>query len=171
MDIISATLQSYLEKLSTPESDLLKKINRETHLQVLMPRMLSGHYQGRTLSLLSKLLKPQCVLEIGTFTGYATLCLAEGLAADGELHTVDCNLELEDRVRGYFNESEWAKQIFYHLAKAEEFLSGWTKPIDLVFIDADKKNNALYYDLIFDFVKPGGIILIDNVLWSGKVLQ
>jgi predicted O-methyltransferase YrrM len=97
--------------------------------------------------------------------------LAEGLAADGELHTVDCNLELEDRVRGYFNESDWAKQIFYHLAKAEEFLSGWSKPIDLVFIDADKKNNALYYDLIFDFVKPGGIILIDNVLWSGKVLQ
>ncbi|MCF8319478.1 MAG: class I SAM-dependent methyltransferase, partial [Sphingobacteriaceae bacterium] len=142
MDIISATLQSYLEKLSAPESDLLKKINRETHLQVLMPRMLSGHYQGRALSLLSKLLKPQYILEIGTFTGYATLCLAEGLAEGGELHTVDCNLELEDRVRGYFNESEWAKQIFYHLAKAEEFLSGWTKPIDLVFIDADKKNNA-----------------------------
>jgi predicted O-methyltransferase YrrM len=171
MDIISATLQSYLEKLSAPESDLLKKINRETHLQVLMPRMLSGHYQGRALSLLSKLLQPKCILEIGTFTGYATLCLAEGLSADGELHTIDCNLELEDRVRGYFDESEWAKQIFYHLAKAEEFLSGWTKPVDLVFIDADKKNNALYYDLIFDFVKPGGIILIDNVLWSGKVLQ
>jgi caffeoyl-CoA O-methyltransferase len=171
MDIISATLQSYLEKLSAPESDLLKKINRETYLQVLMPRMLSGHYQGRALSLLSKLLQPKCILEIGTFTGYATLCLAEGLSADGELHTIDCNLELEDRVRGYFDESEWAKQIFYHLAKAEEFLSGWTKPVDLVFIDADKKNNALYYDLIFDFVKPGGIILIDNVLWSGKVLQ
>jgi predicted O-methyltransferase YrrM len=133
--------------------------------------MLSGHYQGRALGLLSKLLQPNCILEIGTFTGYATLCLAEGLSADGELHTVDCNLELEDRVRGYFDESEWAKQIFYHLAKAEDFLASWKKEVDLVFIDADKKNNALYYDLIFDFVKPGGIILIDNVLWSGKVLQ
>ena len=97
--------------------------------------------------------------------------MAEGLADYGELHTVDCNLELEDRVRGYFEESEWSEQIFYHLAKAEDFLTGWKKEVDLVFIDADKKNNALYYDLIFDFVKPGGIILIDNVLWSGKVLQ
>ena len=171
MDIISATLQSYLEKLSTPESDLLKKINRETHLQVLMPRMLSGHYQGRALSLLSKLLKPQCILEIGTFTGYATLCLAEGLATDGELHTVDCNLELEDRVRGYFNESDWAKQIFYHLAKAEEFLSDWTKPIDLVFIDADKENYLNYFEMIVPKMNKGGIILSDNVLWSGKVVE
>ncbi len=171
MDIVSPDLNRYLEKLSAPESPLLQKINRETHLQVLMPRMLSGHYQGRVLSMLSKLLQPSCIVEVGTFTGYATLCLAEGLAPSGELHTVDCNLELEDRVRAYFKESGQESQIHYHLAKAEDFLKTWNKPVDLVFIDADKKNNALYYDLIFDWLRPGGIILIDNVLWSGKVLD
>lgn len=171
MDIVSPELTQYLEKLSAPESPLLQKINRETHLQVLMPRMLSGHYQGRVLSMLSKMMQPTCILEIGTFTGYATLCLAEGLATNGELHTVDCNVELEDRVRGYFKESGYETQIHYHLARAEEFLQSWNKALDLVFIDADKKNNALYYDLIFDWLKPGGIILIDNVLWSGKVLN
>lgn len=171
MELISNELNHYLESLAEPENELLRKINRETHLEVLMPRMLSGHYQGRVLSMLSKLLRPECVLEIGTFTGYATLCLAEGLAANGEIHTIDINEELEDRVRAYFNESACRNQIHYHIGPALEIIPKLTLKPDLVFIDADKKNNAIYYDLIFDRVKPGGLILIDNVLWSGKVLD
>lgn len=171
MDLLSNELNQYLESCAEPEPPLLQKINRETHLQVLMPRMLSGHYQGRVLSMLSKLLRPQCILEIGTFTGYATLCLAEGLAENGEIHTVDINLELEDRVRGYFKESGYHNQIHYHLGNALDIIPELNLNPDLVFIDADKKNNAVYYDMIFDRVKPGGLILIDNVLWSGKVLD
>ena len=118
MALLSPELNHYLEYLAEPETELLQKINRETHLQVLMPRMLSGHFQGRVLSMLSKLTKPDCILEIGTFTGYATLCLAEGLNPNGELHTIDINEELEDRVRGYFNESAYKNQIHYHLGDA-----------------------------------------------------
>jgi caffeoyl-CoA O-methyltransferase len=171
MDFNSQDLNPYLEFLAEPESDLLKKINRETHLHVLMPRMLSGHYQGRVLSMLSKLLQPKCILEIGTFTGYATLCLAEGLADDGVVHTIDINEELEDRVRAYFKESLYRDKIHYHIGHALDIIPGLELEPDLVFIDADKKNNALYYDLIFDKIKSGGLILIDNVLWSGKVLE
>lgn len=171
MDFNSPDLNPYLEFLAEPESDLLKKINRETHLKVLMPRMLSGHFQGRVLSLLSKLKRPTCILEIGTFTGYASLCLAEGLADDGVLHTIDINEELEDRVRGYFNESPYRDKIRYHLGNASDIIPTLGLEPDLVFIDADKKNNALYYDLVFESIRPGGLILIDNVLWSGKVLE
>lgn len=171
MEVNTPDLNLYLEHLAEPESELLKKINRETHLKVLMPRMLSGHFQGRVLSLLSKLIRPKCILEIGTFTGYATLCLAEGLANDGKLHTLDINEELEERVRDYFNESTYRNQIHYHIGKALEIIPKLGLEPDLVFIDADKKNNATYYDLVFDQIKPGGLILIDNVLWSGKVLE
>lgn len=171
MDFNSPDLNPYLEFLAEPESDLLKKINRETHLKVLMPRMLSGHFQGRVLSLLSKLKRPTCILEIGTFTGYASLCLAEGLADDGVLHTIDINEELEDRVRSYFNESPYRDKIQYHLGNALDIIPTLNLQPDLVFIDADKKNNALYYDLVFESIRPGGLILIDNVLWSGKVLE
>lgn len=171
MDLLASGLNDYLEQLAEPESALLQKINRETQLQVLMPRMLSGHYQGRVLSLLSKLIQPKCILEIGTFTGYATLCLAEGLSRDGIIHTIDINEELEDRVRTYFQESKHNEQINYHIGDALEILPQLDIQPDLVFIDADKKNNAVYYDMIFDWLQPGAVILIDNVLWSGKVLS
>ena len=165
--MIDDNLQQLLLNYCEPESELLQKINRETNLKVLMPRMLSGHYQGRVLSLLSKMINPSRVLEIGTFTGYATLCLAEGLAKDGILYTLDINEELEDMVRGNFLASAFNDQITYIIGDATESLSVLNETFDLVFIDADKKNNGTYYDLIFDRVRPGGIIIVDNVLWSG----
>jgi len=171
MSLIKEDLQDLLLKFCEPESELLQRIDRETHLRVLMPKMLSGHYQGRVLSMLSKLITPKRILEIGTFTGYATLCLAEGLAQDGVLYTLDINIELEDRVRGYFAESAYDAQIKYILGDATVTVNDINESFDLVFIDADKKNNGIYYDLIFDRVRPGGLIIIDNVLWSGKVLN
>jgi len=171
MSLIKEDLQDLLLKFCEPESELLQRIDRETHLRVLMPKMLSGHYQGRVLSMLSKLITPKRILEIGTFTGYATLCLAEGLAQDGILYTLDINIELEDRVRGYFAESVYDAQIKYILGDATVTVNDINESFDLVFIDADKKNNGIYYDLIFDRVRPGGLIIIDNVLWSGKVLN
>lgn len=170
MSLIKEDLQDLLLKFCEPESKLLQRIDRETHLKVLMPRMLSGHYQGRVLSLLSKMVSPKRILEIGTFTGYATLCLAEGLADDGILFTLDINVELEDRVRGYFSESPFNSKIKYILGDATHTVNDLDECFDLVFIDADKKNNGTYYDLVFDRVRPGGIIIVDNVLWSGKVL-
>lgn len=171
MSLIKEDLQDLLLKFCEPENELLQRIDRETHLRVLMPKMLSGHYQGRVLSMLSKLITPKRILEIGTFTGYATLCLAEGLAADGILYTLDINIELEDRVRGYFADSPYYSKIKYILGDAAQTVNDIDETFDLVFIDADKKNNGLYYDLIFDRVRPGGLIIIDNVLWSGKVLN
>lgn len=171
MDLFDNTLTTYLEAHSDPENDLLKRISRETYLKESMPHMLSGHYQGRLLSLLSKMMSPNTILEIGTFTGYATLCLAEGLTSRGTLHTIDVNEELEDRVRGYFDESRFASQINYHIGDAMEIIPNLKENFDLVFIDADKKNNLNYYNLIIDQVRSGGLILIDNVLWKGKVLQ
>jgi len=170
MSLIKEDLQELLLKFCEPENELLQRIDRETHLKVLMPRMLSGHYQGRVLSMLSKLIAPKRILEIGTFTGYATLCLAEGLADDGLLYTLDINEELEDRVRGYFAESPFGSKIKYILGDATRTVNDLDEVFDLVFIDADKKNNGTYYDLIFDRVRPGGLIIVDNVLWSGKVL-
>lgn len=169
--MIDDNLQQLLLNYCEPESELLQKINRETHLKVLMPRMLSGHYQGRVLSLLSKMISPSRILEIGTFTGYATLCLAEGLSKEGLLYTLDINEELEDMVRDNLAASDFNKQIKYIIGDALESISTLNETFDLVFIDADKKNNGTYYDLIFDRVRPGGIIIVDNVLWSGKVLN
>lgn len=169
--MIDDNLQQLLLNYCEPESPLLQKINRETYLKVLMPRMLSGHYQGRVLSLLSKMISPTRILEIGTFTGYATLCLAEGLTKDGVLYTLDINEELEDMVRDNFSASDYDHQIKYIIGDATETLSSLEETFDLVFIDADKKNNGTYYDLIFDRVRPGGIIIVDNVLWSGKILN
>ncbi|MBK0383115.1 O-methyltransferase [Pedobacter sp. SD-b] len=166
----SEELNHYLSKTSEPEGHLLKRIDRETQLEVLMPRMLSGHFQGRVLSMLSKMLKPKVILEVGTFTGYATLCLAEGLPKDGKIISLDINEELEDRVRGYFSASDYKQQIDYRIGNALELIPKIEDVFDLVFIDADKKNNGAYYDLVFDKLKPGGIIIVDNVLWSGKVL-
>ncbi|MES2457630.1 MAG: O-methyltransferase [Bacteroidota bacterium] len=171
MSLINDDMQQLLLSYCEPESDLLKKIDRQTNLKVLMPRMLSGHYQGRVLSMLSKMINPLRILEIGTFTGYATLCLAEGLQKEGLIYTLDINEELEDMVRGYFAESGVGDKIRYILGDATETIEQLGETFDLVFIDADKKNNGTYYDLIFDQVRPGGLIIVDNVLWSGKVLN
>lgn len=169
--MINEDLQNLLLQYCEPESELLQRINRETNLKVLMPRMLSGHYQGRVLSMLSKLITPKRILEVGTFTGYATLCLAEGLHPDGKLFTLDINVELEDMVRRNFADSPYEKQIVYLLGDAMQNIPQLDEVFDLVFIDADKKNNGSYYDLVIDKVRPGGLIIVDNVLWSGKVLS
>ncbi|MCX3264480.1 O-methyltransferase [Pedobacter agri] len=171
MSLINDDLQQLLLNYCEPESELLQHIDRETNLKVLMPRMLSGHYQGRVLSMLSKMVTPKRILEIGTFTGYATLCLAEGLSADGLIYTLDINAELEDMVRANFEKSPLNSKIKYILGDANETLNQLDEVFDIVFIDADKKNNGTYYDLVFDRVRPGGILIVDNVLWSGKVLQ
>ncbi|WP_432709328.1 O-methyltransferase [Pedobacter sp.] len=170
MSIINDDLQQLLLRYCEPESDLLQQIDRETNLKVLMPRMLSGHYQGRVLSMLSKLVNPRRILEIGTFTGYATLCLAEGLRSDGLIYTLDINKELEDMVRKNFAQSSYNERINYILGDATETVNTLDEIFDLVFIDADKKNNGTYYDLVFNKIRPGGIVIVDNVLWSGKVL-
>jgi predicted O-methyltransferase YrrM len=171
MEFISEDLKNYLIKYCDPEDELLKSIDRETHLKVSMPRMLSGHYQGRVLSMLSKMIGPKRILEVGTFTGYATLCLAEGLTEDGLIHTIDVNAELEDMVRGSFSKSPLNEKIIYHLGDATQIIPGLEEVFDIVFIDADKKNNGTYYNLVIEKLRPGGIIIVDNVLWSGKVLE
>lgn len=171
MSLINEDMQQLLLNYCEPESELLQKIDRETNLKVLMPRMLSGHYQGRVLSMLSKLISPDRILEVGTFTGYATLCLAEGLTDNGMIYTLDINEELEEMVRRNFEASTYHSRINYILGDATETIHSLEEVFDLVFIDADKKNNGTYYDLIFDRVRPGGLIIVDNVLWSGKVLS
>ncbi|ATP58390.1 methyltransferase [Pedobacter ginsengisoli] len=171
MSLISDDMQQLLLNYCEPESKLLQKIDRETNLKVLMPRMLSGHYQGRVLSFLSKMISPVRALEIGTFTGYATLCLAEGLVDNGIIYTLDINEELEDMVRSNFAESEFNSKIKYILGDATQTVNSLDETFDLVFIDADKKNNGTYYDLVFNKIRPGGLIIVDNVLWSGKVLN
>ena len=171
MSLINEDMQQLLQKYCEPENELLQNIDRETNLKVLMPRMLSGHYQGRVLSMLSKLISPRRILEIGTFTGYATLCLAEGLQTEGSIVTLDINEELEDMVRKSFAESEHNSKIRYIIGDASQTIATLDEVFDIVFIDADKKNNGTYYDLIFDKVRSGGLIIVDNVLWSGKVLN
>ncbi|MDI1325027.1 MAG: O-methyltransferase [Algoriphagus sp.] len=170
MEFIDPALLAYCEAHTSGEDALLKKITRETQAKVLMPRMLSGHLQGKMLELFTKMLRPETILEIGTYTGYSGVCLARGLKKGGKLITLDINDELETMVRGFFAESGLAEQIDYRLGNALEIIPTLSGPFDLVFIDADKFNNSTYYDLIIDKVRPGGIILADNVLWSGKVL-
>lgn len=169
MDFLPKYIVKYSEEHTAEENDLLKRIGRETHLQVNMPRMLSGHLQGRVLSLISKLIQPTYIVEVGTFTGYSALCMAEGLKPEGKLITIDISKELERRVNGYFSESKYASQIEMQIGDAAEILQTLSKGIDLAFIDADKANYALYYDLLLPKVRSGGLIIADNVLWSGKV--
>ena len=171
MDMFDNILTGYLESTCDAEPALLRHINRETYLKERAPHMLSGHYQGRLLALLSRLTSPRTIVEVGTFTGYATLCLAEGLAAGGEIHTIDSNAELEDRVRGYFVQSGLDAAIHYHIGDAAAIIPQIAGPFDLAFIDADKKNNGLYYELVLEKSRTGGLILIDNVLWKGKVVH
>jgi caffeoyl-CoA O-methyltransferase len=170
MEILPDDLQAYLDTHCDPEPDALQKINRETYVKVLKPHMLSGHYQGRVLSFLSKMMQPKRILEIGTFTGYATFCLAEGLTEDGEIHTIEVNRELEEMLNAHFALTDVGKKIKLHFGEAEQIIAGFPyNEIDLVFIDADKKNNYTYYCSVLDKVRSGGLIIIDNVLWKGKV--
>ncbi|WP_297333782.1 O-methyltransferase [Flavobacterium sp.] len=171
MHFISEELEDYTAQHSENEPELLAQLNRETHQKILQPRMLSGHLQGRVLSMLSKLINPETILEIGTYTGYATLCLAEGLKQDGTLDTIDNNEELYDFQRKYFDKSEWATQINQHLGNALEIIPTLNRKFDLVFIDADKENYINYYEMIVPLMNRGGVIISDNVLWSGKVLE
>ncbi|TRW26538.1 O-methyltransferase [Flavobacterium zepuense] len=171
MHFISEELEDYAALHSENEPELLAALNRETHQKVLQPRMLSGHFQGRILSMIAKLVNPQHILEIGTFTGYATLSLAEGLRKDGTLDTIDNNEELYDFQKKYFDKSQWNAQIIQHLGNALEIIPTLNKKFDLVFIDADKENYPNYFKMIVPLMNKGGIILSDNVLWSGKVLE
>lgn len=171
MHFLSADLEAYAEQNSEKEPSLLAALARETHLKVLQPRMLSGHLQGRFLSLLSKLICPKYIVEIGTFTGYATLCLAEGLSQEGFIHTIEVNEELEEIQNKYFEQSSYRSQIIQHFAPALSVIPTLPDGIDLVFIDADKKNYPNYLEAILPKMQKGGIILSDNVLWSGKVVE
>ncbi len=171
MEFIDEKIETYSLTHSQPETDILKKINRETFAKVLMPRMLSGHLQGNVLSMFSKMIKPMQILEIGTYTGYSAICLAQGLQQGGKLHTIDINEELEKMVRGFFEEAGLSDKITYYTGNALTIIPDISETFDIVFIDADKKNYAKYYDLVFDKVRSGGYIITDNVLWSGKVLE
>jgi len=171
MHFISQELEDYIEQHSEKEPALLAALNKETYRKILLPRMLSGHFQGRVLSMLSKLIRPINILEIGTFTGYAALCLCEGMQENGQLHTIDIKEELVDFQRKYFDKSPWGNQIVQHLGEAISILPTLDMKFDLVFIDADKENYINYFELILPKMNKGGIILSDNVLWSGKVLE
>lgn len=171
MNFLEEKLEHYVLKHSEEEPELLQQLSRETHLKVLQPRMLSGAYQGRLLAMLSKLVAPKHVLEIGTYTGYSALCLAEGLLTEGRIDTIDVNEELIKIQRKYFDNSRFGKQIIQHLGNAAEIIPTLSGTFDLIFIDADKEQYPLYFDLVVDRVRPGGLIIADNVLWSGKVIE
>ena len=170
MEFLPEEIEKYVEQHTEKEPELLKKLNRETWQKVLIPRMLSGHLQGRILSMFSKIIAPESVLEIGTYTGYSALCLAEGLQSGGELHTIDINEELKDIQDKYFNASGYRQQIIQHIGDALEIVPGLDKTWDLVFVDADKHNYINYYEMVLPKMRQGGIIIFDNVLWSGKVV-
>ena len=171
MEFLSEALQEYCENHSSNEPEVLRKLNRETHAQVLQPRMLSGHLQGRFLSMISKLVQPENVLEIGTYTGYSAICLAEGLKEGGKLITIDVNPELEDRVYKYIEEAGYKDRIQMIIGDAYQIIRTLPQQFDLVFIDADKASYSKYFDLVIDKLNAGGVILADNVLWSGKVID
>ncbi len=171
MHFISEELESYVALHSEDEPRLLAELNRETHQKILKPRMLSGHFQGRVLSMISKLVNPKNILEIGTYTGYATLCLAEGLQENGSIDTLDNNEELFGFQRRYFDKFAYGNKIIQHLGNAIDIIPTLDKKFDLVFIDADKENYINYFNLILPKMNKGGVILSDNVLWSGKVVE
>ena len=171
MDFLPKEINQYIEAHSEKESRLLAELNRETHLKVLIPRMLSGHLQGRVLSMLSKMIKPKYILEIGTYTGYSALCLAEGLTENGTLESIDKNEELKSIITKYWNASEFTDQLIHLSGNALEIIPNLDKIYDIVFIDADKENYSNYFDLVIDKTAKGGYIIADNVLWSGNVVQ
>lgn len=171
MNFLPEKIEEYVIAHSQSEPKLLQDLSRETWQKVLQPRMLSGHFQGRVLSMLSKLISPKYILEIGTYTGYSALCLAEGMQAEGELHTIDINEELHDLQRKYFDASAYGRKIFQHTGNALDIIPKMDMNFDLVFIDADKNNYPKYLDIILPKLNKGGVILSDNVLWSGKVIE
>lgn len=171
MHFLSAELEDYITANSQQEPDILRALTRETHLKVIQPRMLTGHFQGRTLSLLSKIINPKYILEIGTYTGYSAICLAEGLHKQGELHTIDVNAELYDIQRKYFEKSGQGENIYQHTGNALDLIPKLNHTFDLIFIDAEKRDYLKYLDAILPKTKSGTVILSDNVLWSGKVIE
>ncbi len=171
MEFLPEKIDDYTANHTSAESEVLAQLNRDTHAKVLQPRMLSGHVQGRILSTFSHMLKPKHILEIGTYTGYSAICLAEGLAPDGKLHTIDINEELEEMVKSYIAKANMENQIQMHVGNAMEIIPQLNETWDLVFIDADKENYSNYFDLVIDHIRPGGFIIADNVLWSGKVVE
>jgi len=171
MHFLSPDLEDYIKSHSEEEPKLLQELTRETHLKVVRPRMLTGHFQGRVLSILSKIIHPKNILEIGTFTGYSALCLAEGLQKDGQLHTIDTNEELHEMQRKYFDKSDYGNQIVQHTGDAKAIIPTLDSVFDLVFIDAEKKEYLEYFELVMKKTKSGSVILSDNVLWSGKVVE
>lgn len=171
MHFLSDELEKYVEDHTAPENDILHELNRETHLKVLIPRMLSGHVQGRIIATFSHMIKPKRVLEIGTYTGYSAMCWAEGLSDGGKVITIDKNAELEKMVRGYFDRSQMNTKIDFRVGNALEIIPSLNEKWDIVFIDADKENYINYYNMVIDSVNQGGFIMADNVLWSGRVLM
>lgn len=171
MHFLSSELENYIAQHSENEPFILKELTRETHLKVVRPRMITGHYQGRVLSLISKIIAPKYILEIGTYTGYSAICMAEGLQSEGQLHTIDSNKELFDMQRHYFDKSGFGKQITQHIGDALEVIPRIDQVFDLIFIDAEKTQYNAYFETVIQKTKPGSIILSDNVLWSGKVIE
>ncbi len=171
MEFLSSELNAYVEAHTSPEPVLLSELNRETNAKVLMPRMLSGHLQGQVLTMLSRMIQPKQVLEIGTYTGYSAICLASGLQPGGCIQTIDINEELTSMVKHYIRAAGLIEKVKIHTGNALTIIPRLNEMFDLVFIDADKINYSNYYDLVFDKVKSGGFMIADNVLWSGKVLE
>ena len=171
MDFISDDIMTYAINHTQDESNLLKSLNKETHQKILQSRMISGHFQGRVLSFISQLIRPETILEIGTYTGYATLCLAEGLTKNGKIHTIEINEELIDFQKKYFDQSKFKNQIFTHLGDAIDIIPKLKLKYDLIFLDADKANYPNYMEMVVPKLKKGGVLIADNVLWSGKVLD
>ena len=170
-DIVNNKIEDYIRKNSSKEPEILKDLNKETYLKVLNPRMLSGHIQGRFLSIITKLIKPKKILEIGTYTGYSAICMAEGLIENGIIHTIDINEELVSIQNKYFAKSKCNNSIMQHVGDARSIIKNINEKFDLVFLDADKENYIEYYELVIEKVKKGGLIIADNVLWTGKVVE
>ncbi|MGB0806834.1 MAG: O-methyltransferase [Salibacteraceae bacterium] len=171
MNFLDQKLDDYVVQHTENEPAPLKELNRKTWIEILNPRMIAGHFQGRVLSMLSHMIKPKNILEIGTFTGYSAICWAEGLAKNGEIHTIDINEELEDLAKHYVTESGFENQVHFHIGNALDLIPTINKKWDIVFLDADKSNYTNYYNQVFDSVKKGGYIIADNVLWNGKVID
>ena len=169
--IVNNKIEDYIRKNSSKEPEILKDLNKETYLKVLNPRMLSGHIQGRFLSIITKLIKPKKILEIGTYTGYSAICMAEGLIENGIIHTIDINEELVSIQNKYFAKSKCNNSIIQHVGDARNIIKSINEKFDLVFLDADKENYIEYYELVIEKVKKGGLIIADNVLWTGKVVE
>jgi predicted O-methyltransferase YrrM len=171
MHFFPESLERYAEEHTTLESELLRQLNRETQARIYMPQMLSGHLQGQLLRMISLLVRPKNILEIGTFTGYSAICMSEGLQEDGILYTIDINEELKEMAERYFEQAGIRDKIDYRIGNATDIIPELNVSFDLVFIDADKINYTKYYELVFDRVNSGGVILADNVLWSGKIIE